>query len=152
MQDPKVEFLRPRTVEVKKIDNRRSKVTIEPLEQGFGHTLGNALRRIMLSSMPGCAVTEVRIEGVLHEYSTLEGVQEDVIDILMNLKALSVIMPVRNEVVVRLRKQGPGAATAADIERGGDMELVNPGHHIATLSKDAELDICLLYTSDAADE
>ena len=85
MQDPTVEFLRPRLVEAKTIDSQHSKITIEPLERGFGHTLGNALRRIMLSSMPGCAVTEVRIEGVLHEYSTLEGVQEDVIDILMNL-------------------------------------------------------------------
>ena len=81
MQDPTVEFLRPRLVEAKTIDSKHSRITIEPLERGFGHTLGNALRRIMLSSMPGCAVTEVRIEGVLHEYSTLEGVQEDVIDI-----------------------------------------------------------------------
>ena len=141
MQDPTVEFLRPRLVEAKTIDSQHSKITIEPLERGFGHTLGNALRRIMLSSMPGCAVTEVRIEGVLHEYSTLEGVQEDVIDILMNLKSLSVIMHTRNEAVVHLRKKGPGVATASDIELVDDVELVNPDHHIATLSKDAELDM-----------
>jgi DNA-directed RNA polymerase subunit alpha len=95
----------------------------------------------MLSSMPGCAVTEVRIEGVLHEYSTLDGVQEDVIDILMNLKSLPVIMHTRNEAVVTLRKRGPGVATAADIELVDDIELVNPDHHIATLSEGAELDM-----------
>ena len=139
MQDPTVEFLRPRLVEAKTIDPQHSRITIEPLERGFGHTLGNALRRIMLSSMPGCAVTEVRIEGVLHEYSTLEGVQEDVIDILMNLKTLSVIMHNRNEATVRVQKKGPGIVTAADIELSDDVELVNPDHHIATLSKDAEL-------------
>jgi len=141
MQDPTVEFLRPRLVEAKTIDDRHSRITIEPLERGFGHTLGNALRRIMLSSMPGCAVTEVRIEGVLHEYSTLEGVQEDVIDILMNLKSLPVIMHTRDKAVVSLRKKGPGVATAADIQLDDDIELVDQDHHIATLSKDAELDM-----------
>jgi DNA-directed RNA polymerase subunit alpha len=141
MQDPTVEFLRPRLVEAKTIDKQHSRITIEPLERGFGHTLGNALRRIMLSSMPGCAVTEVRIEGVLHEYSTLEGVQEDVIDILMNLKSLPVVMYDRDEAVVTLRKSGAGAVTAEDIELVNDVELVDPTHHIATLSKDAELDM-----------
>lgn len=141
MQDPTVEFLRPRLMEAKTIDAQHSRITIEPLERGFGHTLGNALRRIMLSSMPGCAVTEVRIEGVLHEYSTLEGVQEDVIDILMNLKSLPVIMHTRNKAVVSLRKKGPGVATAADIQLDDDIELVDVDHHIATLSKDAELDM-----------
>jgi DNA-directed RNA polymerase subunit alpha len=141
MQDPTVEFLRPRLVEAKTIDTQHSRITIEPLERGFGHTLGNALRRIMLSSMPGCAVTEVRIEGVLHEYSTLEGVQEDVIDILMNLKSLPVIMYDRDEAVVTLRKSGAGAVTAEDIDLVNDVELVDPTHHIATLSKDAELDM-----------
>ena len=141
MQDPTVEFLRPRLVEAKTIDTQHSRITIEPLERGFGHTLGNALRRIMLSSMPGCAITEVRIEGVLHEYSTLEGVQEDVIDILMNLKSLPIIMHTRNEAVVSLRKKGPGAVIAADIELDDDIELVDPDHHIATVSKDAELDM-----------
>ena len=141
MQDPTVDFLRPRLVEAKTIDSRNSRITIEPLERGFGHTLGNALRRIMLSSMPGSAVTDVRIEGVLHEYSTLDGVQEDVIDILMNLKSLPVIMYTRNEAKLNLCRKGPGVVTASDIELIDDVELVDPGHHIATLSKDAELDM-----------
>ncbi len=141
MKDPTVEFLRPRLLEAKAIDERHSRITIEPLERGFGHTLGNALRRILLSSMPGCAVTEVRIEGVLHEYSTLEGVQEDVIDILMNLKSLSIIMHDRNEALLRVRKKGPGVATAGDIELNDDVEIVDPNHHIATLSKETELDM-----------
>ena len=141
MQDPTVEFLRPRRVEAKTIGKNHSKVIIEPLERGFGHTLGNALRRIMLSSMPGCAVTEVRIEGVLHEYSTLAGVQEDVIDILMNLKSMPIIMHNRNEAVVALRKKGAGAVTASDIELTDDIELVDPAHHIATLSKDTDFDM-----------
>jgi len=141
MQDPTTEFLKPRLVEAKRIDDTHSRITIEPLERGFGYTLGNALRRILLSSMPGCAVTDVRIEGVLHEYSTLEGVQEDVIDILMNLKSLALKMHTRNEAVLRLKKKGPGAVTAADIELGDDIEAVNPAHHIATLSKGAQLEM-----------
>ncbi|MDD9883874.1 MAG: DNA-directed RNA polymerase subunit alpha [Gammaproteobacteria bacterium] len=141
MQDPTIEFLRPRLVEAKRLDDRHSRITIEPLERGFGYTLGNALRRILLSSMPGCAVTDVRIEGVLHEYSTLEGVQEDVIDILMNLKSLALTMHTRNEAVLRLKKKGPGAVTAADIELSDDIEAVDPAHHIAMLSKGAELDM-----------
>jgi len=144
MQDPTVEFLRPRLVEAKTIDEQLSRITIEPLERGFGYTLGNALRRILLSSMPGCAVTEVRIEGVLHEYSALEGVQEDVIDILMNLKMLSVIMHDRNEATLALKKRGPGAVTASDIILNDDVEIVNPDHHIATLSKDTELEMELV--------
>jgi len=141
MQDPTTEFLRPRLVEAKSIDDRRSRITVEPLERGFGYTLGNALRRILLSSMPGCAVTDVRIEGVLHEYSTLEGVQEDVTDILMNLKSLALKMHTRNEAVLRLKKKGPGRVTAADIELTDDIEVVDPGHHIATLSRSAELEM-----------
>ncbi len=141
MQDPTIEFLRPRLVEAKSIDEKHSRITIEPLERGFGYTLGNALRRILLSSMPGCAVTDVRIEGVLHEYSSLEGVQEDVIDILMNLKGLALTMHTRDEATLRLKKKGPGGVSAADIELDDDVEVVDAGHHIATLSKDAELDM-----------
>ena len=144
MQDPTVEFLRPRLVEAKTIDEQLSRITIEPLERGFGYTLGNALRRILLSSMPGCAVTEVRIEGVLHEYSALEGVQEDVIDILMNLKSLAVVMHDRNEATLTLKKRGPGRVTANDIELNDDVEIVNLDHHIVTLSKDSELDMELV--------
>lgn len=141
MQDPTVEFLRPRLVEAKSIDERHSRITIEPLERGFGYTLGNALRRILLSSMPGCAITDVRIEGVLHEYSALEGVQEDVIDILLNLKGLALKMHTRNEAVLNLKKKGPGVVSASDIELIDDVEVVDPGHHIATLAKGASLDM-----------
>ncbi len=141
MQDPTVEFLRPRLVEAKSTDDKHSKITIEPLERGFGNTLGNALRRILLSGMPGCAITDVRIEGVLHEFSVLEGVQEDVIDILMNLKSLVLKMHTRNEAVLTLKKKGPGSVSAADINLIDDVEVVDPGHHIATLSKGAVLDM-----------
>ena len=141
MQDPTVEFLRPRLVEAKSIDDKHSRITIEPLERGFGHTLGNALRRILLSSMPGCAITDVRIEGVLHEYSALAGVQEDVIDILLNLKSLALTMHTRNEAILSIKKQGPGVVRASDIELIDDIDIVDPKHHIATLSKDAKLDM-----------
>ena len=86
------QFLTPRSIEVQELTRTHARVILEPLERGFGHTLGNTLRRILLSSMPGCAVTEVQIDGVLHEYSTIEGVQEDVIDILLNLKGLAIKM------------------------------------------------------------
>ncbi|MGR3914683.1 MAG: DNA-directed RNA polymerase subunit alpha [Gammaproteobacteria bacterium] len=141
MQDPTIEFIRPRLVESKNIDTRHARITIEPLERGFGYTLGNALRRIMLSSMPGCAITEVRIEGVLHEYDAIKGVQEDVIDILLNLKSLALKMHTREHAMLRLKKQGPGKVSAGDIELIDDVEVVDPAHHIATLSQDAELDM-----------
>ncbi len=141
MQDPTIEFLRPRLVEAKNIDDRHSRITIEPLERGFGHTLGNALRRILLSSMPGCAITEVRVEGVLHEYSALEGVQEDVLDILMNMKTLALKLHTRNEARLSLKKKGPGKVTAGDIELIDDVEIVDPDHHIATLAKEGSLDM-----------
>ncbi len=143
MQDPTVDFLRPRLIEKDQIDERNSRIIIEPLERGLGHTLGNALRRIMLSSMPGCAVTEVHIEGVLHEYSTIEGVQEDVIDILMNLKTLPIIMHTRNEAELRLTGKGPCVVAAKDIQLTDDVDMPFPDHHIATLSKDATLDMHL---------
>ena len=143
MQDPTVDFLRPRLIEKDQVDERNSRIIIEPLERGLGHTLGNALRRIMLSSMPGCAVTEVHIEGVLHEYSTIEGVQEDVIDILMNLKTLPIIMHTRNESELRLTRKGPGVVTARDIRLTDDVDMPFPDHHIATLSRDATLDMHL---------
>lgn len=141
MQDPTFDFIRPQRVDLKRVDARHSRITIEPLERGFGDTLGNALRRILLSSMPGCAVTDVRIEGVLHEYSTLDGVREDVMDILLNLKNLVLLMHTRDEAVLSLRKTGPGAVCAADIELSDDVEAVDPAHHIATLSEGAALDM-----------
>ncbi|RUO39276.1 DNA-directed RNA polymerase subunit alpha [Aliidiomarina taiwanensis] len=139
MQGSVTEFLKPRLVEIEQISTNRAKVTLEPLERGFGHTLGNALRRIFLSSMPGCAVTEVEIDGVQHEYSTKEGVQEDIIEILLNLKGLAVILHGKDEAVLTLSKSGAGVVTAGDITTDGDVEIVNPDHVICTLTGDTEL-------------
>jgi DNA-directed RNA polymerase subunit alpha len=143
MQASVNEFLRPRVVNVKPEDRTRARVTIEPLERGFGHTLGNALRRILLSSMPGCAVVEAEIDGVLHEYTSIEGVEEDVVDILLNLKQLAVKMHTRDEIELTLSKQGPGVVTAADIETGHDVEVINPDLVIATLTKAGHLSMRL---------
>ena len=137
------EFLKPRIVDVQVVSGKHAKVTLEPLERGFGHTLGNALRRILLSSMPGSAVTEAEIEGVLHEYSTIEGVQEDVIDILLNLKKVALRMHNRDEATLTLSKKGPGPVTAGDITVDHDIEIVNPDHVIANLTKAGELSMTL---------
>ena len=139
MQGSVTEFLRPRLVGIETISPRRAKVTLEPLERGFGHTLGNALRRILLSSMPGCAVTEVEIDGVLHEYSSKEGVQEDIIEILLNLKGLAVILEGKNEALLTLTKSGEGPVTAADIQHDGDVTIANPDHVICTLTGDGSI-------------
>jgi DNA-directed RNA polymerase subunit alpha len=146
MQSSATQFLKPRLVDVQTVTGTRAKVTLEPLERGFGHTLGNALRRILLSSMPGCAITEVKIDGVLHEYSAIEGVQEDVIEILMNLKNLALRMHGRDEVTLSLSKTGPGAVTAADISPEHDVEVVDPGHLIATLTKGVSLSMQMKAT------
>jgi DNA-directed RNA polymerase subunit alpha len=137
------EFLKPRIVDVQALNDKHAKVTLEPLERGFGHTLGNALRRILLSSMPGAAVIGAEIEGVLHEYSTIEGVQEDVIDILLNLKKVSLRMHKRQEATLTLSKKGPGPVTAGDIKLDHDVEVVNPDHVIANLTKGGELNMTL---------
>jgi len=134
MQGSVTEFLRPRLVDIETLSTRRAKVTLEPLERGFGHTLGNALRRILLSSMPGCAVTEVKIDGVLHEYSSKEGVQEDIIEILLNLKGLAVLLEGKDEAILTLTKSGEGPVTAADIQHDGDVTITNPDHVICTLT------------------
>ncbi|MBY5994297.1 DNA-directed RNA polymerase subunit alpha [Ferrimonas balearica] len=140
MQGSVTEFLKPRLVDIDQVSPYRAKVTLEPLERGFGHTLGNALRRILLSSMPGCAVTEVEIDGVLHEYSSKEGVQEDVLEILLNLKGLAVKLEGKDEATLTLSKSGAGPVTAADITHDGDVEIVNPEHLICTLTgADAEI-------------
>ncbi|KEY90880.1 DNA-directed RNA polymerase subunit alpha [Candidatus Photodesmus blepharus] len=137
MQGSATEFLKPRFVDIEQINTKHAKVTLEPLERGFGHTLGNALRRILLSSMPGCAVTEVEIEGVLHEYSTKEGVQEDILEILLNLKGLSIrVADGKDEVFIELSKSGLGPVTAADIICDADVRIVNPEHVICHLTAD----------------
>jgi DNA-directed RNA polymerase subunit alpha len=143
MQGSVTEFLKPRLVDVQIQDDRRAKVTLEPLERGFGHTLGNALRRILLSSLTGCAVVEVQIEGVLHEYTAIEGVQEDVIEILLNLKGLAIRMHARDEATLTLRKKGLGPVLASDITLDHDVEIVNPDHVIANLTQDGELNMTL---------
>jgi DNA-directed RNA polymerase subunit alpha len=143
MPDFVTDFLKPRLVNVQTITPRHAKVSLEPLERGFGHTLGNALRRILLSSMPGCAVTEVEIEGVLHEYTTIEGVQEDVLDILLNLKELAVSMHAREEATLTLKKQGPGPVLAGDIALDHDVEITNPDHVICNLTSEGEISMSL---------
>lgn len=134
MQGSVTEFLKPRLVDIEQVSSTHAKVTLEPLERGFGHTLGNALRRILLSSMPGCAVTEVEIDGVLHEYSTKEGVQEDILEILLNLKGLSVRVQGKDDVILTLNKSGIGPVTAADITHNVDVEIVKPQHVLCHLT------------------
>jgi DNA-directed RNA polymerase subunit alpha len=137
------EFLKPRVVDVQSKNSYSARITLEPLERGFGHTLGNALRRVLLSSIPGCAVTEVEIEGVLHEYASIEGVQEDVINIILNLKGLAVRMEGRNEVTLTLKKKGAGPVYARDIEQVSDIEIINPDHVIANLTAAGELNMTM---------
>ena len=143
MQSAVNEFLTPRVIQVDEQGETRAKVTLEPLERGFGHTLGNALRRILLSSMPGCAITEVEIDGVQHEYSAMEGVQEDVIEVLLNLKGVAVVMNGKDQAVLNLSKKGPGIVTAGDIQVDHDIEIKNPDHVIATLNEVGELNMRL---------
>lgn len=141
MQSSIAGLLKPKLVEVVSHTANHSRIVIEPLERGYGHSLGNALRRVMLSSIPGCAVTEVSIAGVLHEFTTIEGVQEDVIDILLNLKKLAVILHGKDEVMLTLSKSGIGPVTAGDIDVSSNVEIVNPDLVIANLTQDKQLDI-----------
>ena len=137
------EFLTPRNIDVTSYDANHAKVVLEPLERGFGHTLGNALRRILLSSMSGCAITEVEIEGVEHEYSAIEGVQEDVMEILLNLKSVAVVMEGRDDTIVSLSVKGPGPVTAGDIKSDGHVEVINPEHVIANITGKTSLNMQL---------
>ncbi|MEY4426146.1 MAG: polymerase alpha subunit [Pseudomonadota bacterium] len=134
-------LLKPKAIHVEQLSTNRAKVTLEPFERGYGHTLGNALRRVLLSSMVGYAPTEVTIAGVLHEYSSIDGVQEDVVNILLNLKGVVFKLHNRDEVTLSLRKDGEGAVTAADIQTPHDVEIVNPDHVIANLSQGGKLDM-----------
>ena len=136
-------FLKPRIVDVQNISPLHAKVTMEPFERGYGHTLGNALRRVLLSSMPGYAPTEVKITGVLHEYSTLDGVQEDVVDILLNLKGVVLKLHNREDALLSLKKEGEGVVSAGDIEISHDVEIVNPDHVIAHLAAGGKIDMQL---------
>jgi DNA-directed RNA polymerase subunit alpha len=143
MQASVAEFLKPRVVKVSPTAPRHAKVVIEPFERGFGHTLGNALRRVLLSSMPGCAITEAEIDGVLHEYTSIEGVQEDVVEILLNLKLVAIRLNTRESAELRLSKKGPGPVTAGDIQLDHDVEVINPDLVIANLTKAGELNMTL---------
>jgi len=143
MQNNPYDFLSPREIAVEAAGPFRAKITLEPLERGFGHTLGTTLRRILLSSMPGAAIVEAKIDNVLHEYGLLPGVQEDVIEILLNLKEVAIRLQGREEVTLRLSKKGPGPVLAGDILLEHDVEIVNPDHVIAHLNDAGSLDMSL---------
>lgn len=134
MQNVVADLLKPRQIEVEVVSPSHARVALEPMERGFGHTLGNALRRILLSSIPGAAITEVQIDGVVHEYSAIEGVQEDVLDILLNIKNVAIRMHAREEATLRLEKSGKGPVTAGDIKLDHDVEIVNPELVLANLT------------------
>jgi DNA-directed RNA polymerase subunit alpha len=141
MQTSVIDLLVPTEIQVEDINPTTSKITLEPLERGFGHTLGNALRRILLSSMPGAAITSVVIDGVSHEYSTIEGVREDVIDILLNLKDMPISIIEGNSAEITLNMDGPSEVSAANFEVPGNVELPNPDHHIASLVDKVKLSL-----------
>jgi len=133
------QIMRPRGSQIEHLSDTRAKIILEPLERGYGHTLGNALRRVLLSSIPGCAITEVEIEGVQHEYTTVEGLQEDVLDVLLNLKEVAVRMHSGDSTSLILSKKGPGVVTAADIRVDHNVEIFNSSHVICHLTKDVHL-------------
>jgi len=134
-------LLKPKAIQVEPLGGNKAKATLEPFERGYGHTLGNALRRVLLSSMVGFAPTEVTIAGVLHEYSAIDGVQEDVVHIMLNLKGVVFRLHNRDEVTLVLRKEGEGPVTAGDIQTPHDVEIINPEHVIAHLSSGGKLDM-----------
>ncbi|WP_154716152.1 DNA-directed RNA polymerase subunit alpha [Sterolibacterium denitrificans] len=134
-------LLKPRHIDVQTLSPVHARVVMEPFERGYGHTLGNALRRILLSSMDGYAPTAASIEGVLHEYSTLDGVREDVVDILLNIKGIVLKLHNRNEATLMLSKKGEGVVTAADIEVSHDVEIINPDHVIAHVAPGGKLEM-----------
>ncbi|MDR3158713.1 MAG: DNA-directed RNA polymerase subunit alpha [Zoogloeaceae bacterium] len=132
-------LLKPRIIDVQGVSPVEARVVMEPFERGFGHTLGFALRRILLSSMDGYAPTEATIEGVLHEYSSIDGVEEDVVDILLNLKGVVFKLHNRNDVLLSLSKEGAGVIRAGDIELPHDVEIINPEHVVAHLQPGGRL-------------
>lgn len=137
------EMLTPSVMKVHSENANHSRIVLEPMERGYGNTMGNALRRVLLSSMPGCAITEVSIDGVLHEYSTIEGVQEDVVDILLNLKQVAIKLNSSSEALLTLNKQGPCVITAGDIQLTGDQEIFNPDLVIATLNENGKINMTM---------
>ncbi len=141
-------LLKPRIIDVQSLSPVHARVVMEPFERGYGHTLGNALRRILLSSMPGYAATEVSIDGVLHEYSTIDGVREDVVDILLNLKGIVFKLHNRDEAVLQLSKEGEGVVRAGDITLSHDVEIINPDHVIANIAPGGKLSLELKVEKD----
>ncbi len=139
-------FLTPKEILVEEVDSNNSKIVLEPLERGFGHTLGNALRRIILSSIPGAAVSEAKINGVLHEFGSIDGVKEDVINILLNLKGLSVRLSDQEEVEISVNKSGSGDIKGSDFELPAGVEIVNPDHVVATLADKGSLEMTAKVT------
>ncbi len=146
MSDSPTDFLKPRFVDVTKIDDNHARVAIEPLERGFGFTLGTALRRILLSSIAGYAISEVKITGVDHEYDSIEGVQEDVLEILMNLKTVALSLEGKESATLNIKKMGPGELTAGDLAVDHDIEIANPDQVIAHITKKVELEMELGVT------
>ena len=140
------DFLTPKEILVEEVDSNNSKIVLEPLERGFGHTLGNALRRIILSSIPGAAVSEAKINGVLHEFGSIDGVKEDVINILLNLKGLSVRLSDQEEVEISVIKSGSGDIKGSDFELPAGVEIVNPDHVVATLADKGSLEMTAKVT------
>ena len=140
------DFLTPKEILVEEVDSNNSKIVLEPLERGFGHTLGNALRRIILSSIPGAAVSEAKINGVLHEFGSIDGVKEDVINILLNLKGLSVRLLDQEEVEISVNKSGSGDIKGSDFELPAGVEIVNPDHVVATLADKGSLEMTAKVT------
>lgn len=135
-----ISFLTPRIIEVHNISPLRARVVMEPFERGFGYTLGNALRRVLLSSIPGCAPTKINISGVVHEYSSIDGLQEDIVDLILNLKGVVLKLHSKNSVVLTLKKDTEGIVTAADIESSHDVEIINPEHVIAHITSGGRIE------------
>ncbi len=140
-------MLRPRGLGVDKVNSKRARVVLEPLERGFGHTLGNALRRVLLSSIPGSAIVEVEIDGVLHEYTTVEGLQEDIIEVLLNLKDVAIRQHALGSSTVTLSRKGVGVIKAGVIVTDHNVEIMNPEHVICHLTKDVTLSMRLHIAS-----
>ena len=138
MQNNETQLLKPKSITITPINNNQNncKIVMEPFERGYGHTLGNSLRRILLSSMVGFAVTEVKIDNVSHEYSSIDGITEDVIDIILNIKGLLFKIYGKDKVVLRLEKKGSGVVYAKNIQLSQSVELLNPDHIICTINKD----------------
>lgn len=134
-------------IEEEKKSASHSLLTIKPLENGYGHTVGNALRRVLLTSLPGAAITAARVEGAAHQFATIKGMKEDVVELLLNLKQIRIKADTEDQGIARLEAKGPGEITAADIDCEAGFEIVNPDQHIATLADDASLDLELTIES-----